>query len=374
MSGSPGEPKERQKTVTDDRLRERIDTIRKRKEDGIVMCLEKPVQAKRAKTLLGDVNIIHNALPEMDFDEIRLDTTFLGHRFSAPFYIGAMTGGAELAKKINRNLAVAAQELGLGMVVGSQRAGLIAKELSDTYAVTRKAAPDIFIGSNIGGAQLSKGFTAEDTKKLVDMLQADALYVHLNPLQELVQPEGDTTYRNVLSRISDLAGRINTPIVAKEVGAGISGEAAKRLEDAGVAAIEVAGAGGTSWSGVEAYRAKEAGDGMRHNIGNLYWDWGIPTAVAVYTVRRSVKVPVVASGGLRTGLDVARAIILGADITAMAWPLLRPATISSDAVKEYIEEVLFGLKTAMFLTGSRNLAEFRKAKYVITGDLKEWIK
>ncbi len=353
-------------------LRKKVKIIEKRKEEGILLCLEKPVQSRRATTLFENVRLFNDALPEIDFDDIDISTTFLGHKFAAPIFIGAMTGGAELAKKVNRNLAEAAQRLGIGMAVGSQRAGLLTRGLAETYSITRKVAPDIFIGSNIGGAQLSKGLSIAEAKKLVEMLDADALYVHLNPLQEVIQPEGEAEFSHVMARIKETASGLGKPIVAKEVGAGISDTVAKRLESAGVSAIEIAGMGGTSWSGVESYRAKEANKMVKFKAGNIFWDWGIPTAAALYGVRKAVKLPVVASGGIRNGLEMAKAISMGADLCAMAWPLLRPATVSSDKVTEYLEETIFALKTAMFVSGCRDLKELRRSRHVIIGELKDW--
>ncbi len=344
-----------------------------RKEDHINICLDKPVQARKISTLFEDVHLINNSLPEMDFEEIDTSTAFLGHRFSAPVMIGAMTGGAKLAEKINKNLAEAAQELGIGMVVGSQRAGLYDKVLADTYSVARKHAPDIFLGSNIGGAQLSQGFKAEDGKRLVEMLEADAFYVHLNPAQEIVQPEGEPAYTNVLSKIKTFVDSVEKPVVVKEVGFGISGNAAKKLESVGVKAIEVAGMGGTSYAAVEYYRAKDFSMDLKTRMGEQFWDWGIPTAASLHMVKKAVKIPVVSSGGLRTGLDMAKSIAMGASLCATAWPLLRPATISSGEVKRKLEELIYGLKTAMFLTGCKNIKELGNSRYVVTGELKDWM-
>ncbi len=352
--------------------KEKIKQIMGRKEDHIRICLHKPVQSKRVRTLFENVHLINNSLPELDFNEIDTSTKFLGHDFSAPLMIGAMTGGAELAGTINKNLAEAAQETGLGMAVGSQRAGLYDKVLADTYAVTRKRAPNIFIGSNIGGAQISAGFTVTDGKKLVEMIEADAFYIHLNPAQEVVQPEGDERYRNVLSRIKEFVDGLDVPVVVKEVGFGISGEVSGKLENAGVSAVEVAGMGGTSYAAVEYYRAQSMHMRMKERMGELFWDWGIPTAVALRMASKHTKMPIVSSGGLRTGIDIAKSIAMGASLTAVAWPLLRPATMSSDAVKQRLDELVYGLKTAMFLTGCRNIKELRSLRYVITGELKDW--
>ena len=350
----------------------KINLIMKRKEEHIRICLDKPVQARNVRTLFSDVKLMNDSIPEIDFDDIDTSVSFLGKRFSAPFMVGAMTGGAEMAKKINANIASAAEELGLGMAVGSQRAALYDKILEDTYTIARKNGPHIFIGANIGGAQLSEGMGLKSIKKLVEMLKADALYVHLNPTQEIVQPEGEPKYRNVLSRIREIVESIDRPVIAKEVGFGISPKVAKELEKAGVKAIEVAGMGGTSYAAVEWYRAKAFKMEDKADLGNLFWDWGIPTAASLYMAARSVRLPVVSSGGLRTGLDVAKSIALGASMTAMALPVLRPAATSAKAVKDFIERILLELKSTMFLLGARNIEQLGKCPFVITGDLAIW--
>lgn len=359
--------------MTDKAKKEKIRQIMHRKEDHINICLEKPVQARHAKNLFDDIKLVNNSLPEINFDSIDTSITFLGHRFSAPIMVGAMTGGAELAKKINRNVAEAAQELGLGMVVGSQRAGLYDRVLSDTYSVARKAAPDIFIGSNIGGAQISAGLGAAEAKKLIDMLDADALYIHLNPAQEIIQPEGDARYSGVLSGIRKIAESVDKPVVAKEVGFGISGSVAQMLEKAGVAAIEVAGMGGTSYTAIEHYRAANSKMHMKDRMGVLFWDWGIPTAASLYSVRKAVSLPLVSSGGIRNGTEVAKSIVMGASMCATAWPVLKPACTSAEAVKETLEEFIYALKCTMFLTGCRNMKELACLKYAAVGELREWM-
>jgi isopentenyl-diphosphate Delta-isomerase len=348
--------------------------IMERKEDHIRICLEKQVQARSVRTLLDDVHLINDSLPEMDLADVDLSTTFLGRKFAAPFMIGAMTGGAELAKRINRNLAEAAQEEGIGMVLGSQRAGLYDSSLAETYSITRKVAPDIFLGANIGGAQIARGFSVKEGKKLVDMIGADALYVHLNPAQEVVQPEGEGEYRNVIKGIRSFVDGLDVPIVAKEVGFGVSGLVSKELEEIGVGAIEVAGAGGTSYAAVEYYRAKDTDMRMKQTMGDLFWDWGIPTAAAVYRAKKAVKIPIVSSGGIRTGLDMAKSMALGASMSAVALPLLKPATVSAEAVREKLEELKYGLKVAMFLTGCGKVSELYDVKKVVTGKLKEWME
>lgn len=356
-----------------DQKDEKVNEIMKRKEDHINICLKNPVQAKKKTTLFECVHFINNSLPEINFDDIDTSVEFLNHKFSAPLMVGAMTGGAELAKKINENIGIAVEELGLGAAVGSQRAALYDKRIEDTYSILREVAPHAFIGANIGGAQISKGFDIDDAKSLIKMLKADALYIHLNPTQELVQPEGEPHYSNVLSGIKNIINSVDVPVIPKEVGFGISPDVASRLEKAGASAIEVAGMGGTSYSAVEYYRAKDYNMKLKIDLGNKLWDWGIPTAASLYSVKNKIKIPVVSSGGLRDGMDIAKSIALGASLTAMAWPVLRPASESSDKVKEFLEEKINELKSVMFLLGVKNIEELRNVKYVITDPLSSWI-
>jgi len=345
-----------------------LNEIRKRKEEDIELILKEGVQS-RATTLLECVKLIHNALPELSFDEIDLSTEFLGHKFSFPILIDSMVGGSPKAKELNRNLALAAEELGIGMGVGSQRAALEDEGLADSYKVVREVAPNAFVMANIGAAQL-KSMKKRELKKLIDMVKADALAIHLNPLQELIQPEGETDFRGVLEKIDEISDLV--PVIVKEVGAGISREVAIKLELAGVSAINVAGLGGTSWAGVESLRARGI-DERKEMLGELLWDWGIPTAASLIEVRNAVKIPVIASGGLRNGLEVAKCIALGADMTAMAYPLLKAASKSKEEVVEFLKDRALELKAAMFLVGAKNVEELKGARYVITGELAEWL-
>jgi isopentenyl-diphosphate delta-isomerase len=351
-----------------------ISTIEKRKLEGIKIPLEKSVEARHASTYLEYVTLVHNALPEIDFEEIDTSTVFLKHKFKAPLLIDSMTGGTPLATKINGTIASVIEEAGLGMGVGSQRAGLKAESLAETYSIARQNAPTAFIAANIGGAQLAKGLTIEDAQKLVDMIKAQALIVHLNPLQELVQPEGESKYRGVLRRIHELVDKLNVPVIVKEVGAGISRQVAVAVEMAGAAAINVSGSGGTSWAGVEQIRAKARSEHVKSHLGELFWDWGIPTAAAILDVRPAVKVPVIGSGGLRNGLDAAKCLVLGADMTAMALPMLRAAAESKQALTDLVELIQMELRSVMFLTGSRSLQDLHNARYVLTGPLREWVE
>ncbi len=348
-----------------------IEVIKQRKKDGIEIPLHKDVQARANSTYLEYVKLVHNALPEIDYDDIDLSTTFLGHRFSAPLVIDSMTGGTDEATIINGRLGELAQKYGFGMGLGSQRAGLKSEELAATYSVARKNAPDAFLIANIGGAQLAKGLTIDEARKIVKMIGANALVVHLNPLQELVQPEGEPKYKGVLGKISELVKSMDVPVIVKEVGAGISREAAIKLEMAGVSAINVAGAGGTSWAGVEKLRADMVKNKAKARLGEVFWDWGIPTAASLVQVRRAVKLPLIASGGLRNGLEVAKCVALGASMAAMAYPFLKAAAKSREVLFEFADTVIAELKSTMFLVGAADVRSLAGSRYILTGPLAE---
>ena len=326
-----------------------------RKDDHIRICLEKPVEFVKSNGF-EHVELEHKALPEIDSDEINLETKFLGKRFAYPLFIEAMTGGTKKGEKINKNLAKAAEALGIGMGVGSQRAMLEHPEAKRTYFV-RDAAPNIFLLGNIGAAQLRE-YDIERILSLVDSIGADGLAVHLNVAQELAQQEGDKSWKGIYKDIGYLCKEAKFPIVTKETGCGISGKLSKELAKAGVKAIDVAGAGGTSWVKVDAYRTKE-------DLSHLE-EWGIPTAEALKDVVKSARIPLIASGGIRTGTEVAKAIAMGASIAGMALPLLRPATESWESVRKHLEKIISQLKDAMFLVGAKNLKELRKVRVVYT--------
>jgi len=345
-----------------------------RKSNHIRVSLEKDVKARRITTGFEDVFLVHRALPEINRDEIDLSTTVFGHRFSAPAIVEAITGGTEKALKINATIARAVEELGIGMGVGSQRAALEKPELERTYTIARKRAPNAFLIANIGGSQIVREHDLKAVRKAVDMIDADALAIHLNPLQEAVQPEGETTYAKILEKIEEIACSINTPVIVKETGAGIAAEEAKKIEEANVSGIDIAGAGGTSWAAVEYYRAKERGDPFGQELGRDLWDWGIPTVVSLVEVVQSVRVPVIASGGIRTGSDIAKALALGASMAGFAFPILGPALKSCDEVKRKISLMLHQLKTVMFLVGAGSLEKLKTTPVVVTGRPAEWLR
>ena len=346
-----------------------VEVIKKRKKEGIDIPLQQNVQAKTTSTYLEYVRLVHDALPEMDYDDIDTSMTFLRKRFSAPIIIDSMTGGTDEATVINGRLGELAEKYGFGMGLGSQRAGLKSEELAATYSIARKNAPNAFLIANIGGAQLSKGFTVDEAKRIVKMIGANALVVHLNPLQELVQPEGEPRYKGVLAQITELAKTIDVPLIVKEVGAGISKEVAIKLEMANVSAINIAGAGGTSWAGVEKLRAESLKDDLKKHLGEMFWDWGIPTASSLLEVRHAVKLPLIASGGLRNGLEIAKCVALGASMAAMAYPFLQTAAQSRESLFAFADTILAELKSTMFLVGAKNVAALASSRYILTGTL-----
>lgn len=345
-----------------------------RKTEHIQICLEEDVQFRYVTTGFEDIFFVHKALPEVERSKIRLSTEAFGHKFSAPFIVEAMTGGIAEAVKINSAIATTVEKLGLGMGVGSQRAALEKLGLERSFAIARKKAPTAFLVANIGGPQLVKGYGVKEAKRAIDMMNADALAIHLNALQEVVQPEGETSFKGVLSKISEIAQALNVPVIVKETGAGIAAEEAKQLAAMKIAGIDIAGAGGTSWAAVEHYRAKKKHDELHQGLGEAFWDWGIPTAVSLIETLQSVSITVIASGGIRTGIEAAKALALGANLAGMAHPILLAATRGQKKVEKALQVVIEGLRNAMFLVGAESVAELKKVPLVITGKTAEWLK
>ena len=332
--------------------------IERRKRDHIDAVLNENVTAKGATTGFERLYFEHVALPEIDLDDVETGCAIFGKQLAAPLLLSSMTGGTDIAKKINSHLAEAAQEMGIAMGVGSQRAAIVDTTRENTFRI-RSLAPDILLFANLGAVQFNYGFTVEQARKAVDMIEADGLFLHLNPLQEAVQTEGDRNWSGVLNKIGELVESLDTPVVVKEVGNGISAGIARRLVDLGVSGIDVAGAGGTSWSEVEAYRQN---DEQKRRIAHSFAGWGIPTSIALSEVRRALPdTPLIASGGIRSGVDVAKAIRLGADLVGMAAPTLAPAIETTDVVIAQMAAVAEELRVAMFCTGSAHLTELRQA-------------
>lgn len=327
-------------------------TIENRKADHIRINLDEDVGFDRLTVGFERYRFIHQALPELDLKSIDLATRLFGKTLKAPVLISSMTGGTDQAKQINLNLATAAQQYGVAMGLGSQRAGLVRPETADTFKV-RSVAPDILLFANLGAVQFNYGYGVDECKRVVDMIEADALVLHLNPLQEAVQPEGDVDFSGLAKKIEAVCKSINVPVIGKEVGWGISERTAKLLADAGVAAIDVAGSGGTSWSQVELFRAP---DDLHKRVAAAFRDWGIPTSESIQMVKRAApNLPIIASGGIRSGIDIAKAIALGASLGGMAGPFLKAAVVSSDAVAEALEETIRVLRIAMFASGANNV-------------------
>ncbi len=348
------------------------DVTEKRKASHLRICLDKDVQARTVRSGFEDLILVHRALPEIDKDEIDISRSFLGKQMEAPIVLSAMTGGVKEAEKINVVLGEVAERLGLAMGVGSQRAAIENGGLVGTFRIARDVAPSIPLIANLGAPQLRAGWGAKEALKAVEMIEADALAIHLNPLQEAAQPEGEPRYRGVLSKIQEVKEELTVPLIVKETGAGISCEDARRLEDAGVDVLDVAGAGGTSWAAVEYYRAEESDNAVGVRLGKTFWDWGIPTAASIVECAKSTSLPLIASGGVRSGLDAAKAIALGANMVGIALPLLKPATKGRKELEMEIELILNELSCAMFLTGARSLEELRRVPVVVKGTLKDW--
>lgn len=334
--------------------------ISQRKRNHIRINLNEDVSHPRT-TGLEKYHFIHRALPEIDLAEVDTRVAFLGHALGAPMLISSMTGGTDEAKEINVRLAQAAQVAGIAMGLGSLRAALKDPKLADSYQV-RSWAPDILLLANLGAVQLNYGYDTSHCLRAVELVQADGLILHLNPLQEALQPEGNTRWAGLLNKIEAVCRALPVPVIAKEVGWGISGETARQLADAGVAAIDVAGAGGTSWSQVEMYRTR---DEVSRRVAAVFQDWGIPTAQSLVEVRHATPdLPVIASGGLRHGLDVTKAIALGASLAGLAAPFLKAAATSTEAVTDLIKELTRTLRTAMFSVGARDIAALQSTPLI----------
>ena len=344
-----------------------------RKLDHLRICAEKEVECGDAG--FSDIRFVHNALPECDMRSIDLSTKFLGHKLSSPLFISAMTGGHPGTKEVNTRLARAAEHFGIGMGVGSQRAALENPDLADTFAIVRDEAPGAFLVANLGAVQL-RDHGAEWADKAVEMIKADAIAIHLNFLQEAIQPEGDHNATGCLAAISELCAGFRVPVIVKETGCGISAEVARKCLGAGVGAIDIGGWGGTSWAAVESVRADESqrkGDRRLKTLGEDFASWGIPTVVSLAEVL-ACGGPVIASGGVRSGLDIAKGCALGAELCGMALPLLKPAMESDETLASEIEAIHQELTATMFLTGSARITDLRKARMFITGRTRQMIE
>lgn len=335
--------------------------INVRKKEHIRLCLTDQVEGVNKSTGLEGISFIHNALPEINFNDIQLKTTFLNKQLKAPFLVSSMTGGSDLAAKININLATASEEKGWAIGLGSTRALLESKAHEESFLI-RTHAKTVPLIANLGAVQFNYGYGVEECQRIIDRTEADSLVLHLNSLQEVVQDEGDLNFENLLPKIEEVCKKLTVPVGVKEVGFGIDGSVAKKLYDVGIAYIDVAGAGGTSWSQVEKLRSK---DPLRKAAAEAFNNWGIPTKDCIVSVKSELpKTPIVASGGMKTGLDAAKAITIGADIVGFARSLLQAATESVEAVIEVMDQIEFEMKMTMFGIGAINLDALKNTNRV----------
>lgn len=329
-----------------------------RKSDHIRINLEEDVGFKGVTTGFERYRLLPRALPGLDLKAVDPSTRLLGKPLAAPLIISSMTGGTPAARTINCRLAEAAQRTGIGIGLGSQRAAIEDPSLADTYRV-RHVAPDVLLLANLGAVQLNYGYALDECRRAVEMVEADALVLHVNPLQEALQPEGNTRFAHLLPKIEAICRALEVPVVVKEVGCGISEDVARELVGAGVSVIDVAGAGGSSWSVVEMHRAVTD---RQRSVAAAFTDWGIPTAESLQMARRGApSVPLVASGGIRDGVQIAKAIALGATACGVAGPFLQAASESHSAVVDLISVLTDQLRTAMFAAGLPDIAALQRA-------------
>jgi isopentenyl-diphosphate delta-isomerase len=333
----------------------------KRKKEHLELCLTNDVSFKRKSTGFENYDFKHYAITEVDITKIDFRSKFFGKKIKLPFLISCMTGGTSEAENINAQLAIVADELKIPIGVGSQRQALEDKAFVDSFKTVRKNAPNVPVLGNIGAAQVVQFKSVDPVKILVDMIESNALVIHINPLQELLQKEGETNFAGLLKKVTMVTKKLEVPVIIKEVGSGISKEAAVKLLDAGVKAIDVSGAGGTSWAGVEILRNKDS-------IENHFWDWGLPTSYCIketYKLKKKYKFALIGSGGIKNGLDAAKAFALGADIVASARLILQTLDKSGvEGTVNYIKEIFNDISKVMYLTGSHNLKELRNKKLI----------
>ncbi|MEM0360244.1 MAG: type 2 isopentenyl-diphosphate Delta-isomerase [Candidatus Diapherotrites archaeon] len=328
--------------------------IEKRKEEHLDIALKENVCFKSVTTGLEKVQLQYNCLPDISLEEIDCSTEFLGKKLSAPLIVSAITGGTERAKKINKDIAKACQKLGLGMGLGSQRAMIEKPELKETYYV-RDVAPDIFLAGNIGATQLME-FSIDRIEKALLDVGADALAIHLNAAQEAVQPDGTPDFRMAFEKIAEISKKLKKPVYVKEVGHGISWMVARKLAKTNIKAIDVQGAGGTSWIGLESLRGNR-------ELGETFWDFGIPTAISIYECRQEFKGQIIASGGIRNGLDIIKGIILGADLGGIGLPVLKAQAEGGEkGVEEYLRKRINEIRIGMFLLNAKKIPDLKKKK------------
>jgi isopentenyl-diphosphate delta-isomerase len=355
------------------------DEVTQRKAEHVSVALEHDIVAPQ-RAGWQDVHLVHRALPEVDLEAVDTSITLFGKRLTLPLVISSLTGGHPDVANINARLAELAEEHGLAMGVGSQRAAIETPALAPTYAVTRERAPSALLLANLGAPQLiaqrrRRAYGLAEAQAAIAMIRADALIIHLNYLQEVAQPEGDGRARGALAALTQLAARVEAPVVAKETGAGLSYEQTRALVAAGVAAVDIGGAGGSSMAAMEAVRAAARGNAPTQALGTLFRDWGIPAPISLVEARAAAPaLPVIATGGVRSGLDVARALALGATAVAMAQPFLRAASEGEDALRAFLRQVIAELRAAMQLTGAATVADLARVPAVVTGETHAWLE
>jgi len=350
----------------------KVTQTRARKSDHIQINLESNVNSDLT-TGLEKYHFLHEALPDLNLNEIEMNTKVFNKYLDIPLLISSMTGGTKKAMEININLAEAAQETKIAMGVGSQRVAIENPDQEITFKV-RDHAPDILLLANIGAVQLNYDYGIDECKKVVEMIEADGLILHLNALQEAVQVDGDTNYSGVYEKITELHKNLNTPLIMKETGAGIAWEEAVKMQKAGASGLEISGVGGTSWSAVEYHIAKEVGKKEMEYLGGALWNWGIPTAISVVETTQKTDLAVISSGGIRTGVEIAKSIALGADMGGMAKPFLVKAIQGREALADYVDNIIREIRVAMFLVGAKNVAELQRVPVLVMGRTAEWLK
>jgi isopentenyl-diphosphate delta-isomerase len=354
-----------------------VDQVEARKAEHLRVTASRDVETRNGAGW-ADIRLVHEALPEIDLLTVDVSAEFLGKPLGAPLVVSSMTGGHRLAGDVNKVLARAAERHGLAMGVGSQRAALANPSLADTYAAARQCAPNVTLIGNIGVAQLidqasGPRLDIAQARAAVRMIEADALAVHLNFLEESIQPEGDRRAHGCEAALREVVAGVGVPVIAKETGAGIARSTALRLRDIGVAALDVGGLGGTSFAAVEGVRAEAQGDARGQRLGELLRDWGLPTAVSVLGARAS-GLPIIATGGVRSGVDAAKALAIGADLVGVARPLLQAALQGDEAVDRWIDQFIEELRVVMFLTGSATVAELRQKPRLLFGETRTWVE
>jgi len=345
-----------------------------RKLEHLMIALNEDIEGGLT-TWFEDIRFVHNAITEVSPNEVSLKTEILGYSFNYPIVIAGMTGGHKLCARINETLAILAEKFHIGIGVGSQRVAIENPELEYTFSIVREHAPNAFVIANIGASEVAEKYTLNEVQRIVKMVEADALAIHFNALHEIVQPEGILNFRGILNKIKYLSQALEIPIIAKEVGCGISKEAAIRLSEHGISAIDVGGAGGTNWAIIEYLRAKRLGERLKMRLSKMLRDWGIPTAISICEVRSVLPhIPLIATGGIRSGLDIAKALALGADLVGIGLPFLRVAYRGIEEAENYFTSIINELKVVMCLVNTDNIKGLRKVPLIFSVRFSEWLK